>query len=332
MSYKNKINILSVEVIVGFFIFGILLALATLTIVLSKERLFVQTYPLSVQFEEVHGLRDGDRVLTRGVQVGRVSSLQVSGDGVMVHLSLERNLKMKEDYSIEIVASSVLGGQHVSVFPGKKDSTPLPEGTPLHGKPMVDLVKEASQAAAAIRTALVDDGILGNLKATMEQVNKITARLEKGEGAIGKLLTEDVVYEDIEKITKNLRDVTTRLNEGQGTLAKLLSDDATVYNDLKDITTNLKEVSERLSSGKGTLGKLLSEDDTFYDDLSKSAAAIRDVSETISKGEGTIGKLAKDEELYNEARLLMQELRGAVDDFRESAPIVTFSSVFFGAL
>ena len=39
----------------------------------------------------------------------------------------------------------------------------------------------------------------------------------------------------------------------------------------------------------------------------------------------------KDDELYEEAKLLLQEIRATVDDFRETTPITTFTSVFFGA-
>jgi hypothetical protein len=55
------------------------------------------------------------------------------------------------------------------------------------------------------------------------------------------------------------------------------------------------------------------------------------VTETISSGEGTLGKLARDDELYEEAKLLLHEIRAAVDDIREVTPITTFTSIFFGA-
>ena len=66
------------------------------------------------------------------------------------------------------------------------------------------------------------------------------------------------------------------------------------------------------------MGKLLSEDDTLYEDLSDAVASLKKVTDDISKGEGTLGKLVMDDELYQEAKLLLQEIRAAVDDLRET--------------
>jgi phospholipid/cholesterol/gamma-HCH transport system substrate-binding protein len=93
----------------------------------------------------------------------------------------------------------------------------------------------------------------------------------------------------------------------------------------------LKEISDRLAKGEGTLGKLLSEDDQVYADLAATLASFRGMSESIAKGEGTIGKLVSDEELYDEFKALVREGRAAVDDIRETSPVTTFTSIFFGA-
>ena len=75
----------------------------------------------------------------------------------------------------------------------------------------------------------------------------------------------------------------------------------------------------------------MSEDDNLYRDLSAAAAAIKDVTTSISQGDGTLGKLTRDDELYQDAKLLLNEIRAAIDDLRETTPVTTFTSVFFGA-
>jgi len=42
-------------------------------------------------------------------------------------------------------------------------------------------------------------------------------------------------------------------------------------------------------------------------------------------------KMVKDEKLYNDIQSIVKEARATIDDFRETAPITTFSSIFFGA-
>ena len=94
---------------------------------------------------------------------------------------------------------------------------------------------------------------------------------------------------------------------------------------------NLQDVSERLANGEGTLGKLLSEDNKLYQDLTGSMENLRNITGKIGSNEGTLGKLINDDEMYVEAQKLLGELRAAIDDMRETSPVTTFSTIFFGA-
>ena len=107
--------------------------------------------------------------------------------------------------------------------------------------------------------------------------------------------------------------------------------DDQVFVDLQEITSNLREVSDRLADGEGTVGRLLSDDDGLYENLNAAAEAIAEIATSIRDGEGTLGRLASEDDLYVEIQALITEVRAAVDDFRETAPITSFSSVFFGA-
>ena len=293
---KSRIQETSVEVTVGAFMFMILLALGFFTIVLSRENVFSKSYSMVVVFQDVRGLREGDNVFVRGVDVGKIKALDVEPAGVRVRVTLDQEVLLHEDYSIEILPSSVLGGRFLNINVGSPDKPVVAADTVFAGQMPTDLIDEATRAAKLIREALDEGEVLENLKTSMAQIKEITTKLNEGDGTIGKLLTDKKVYDDI-----------------------------------TEITSNLKDVSQRLGDGKGTLGKLLSEDDTLYNDLSAAASSIREITDQISSGEGTLGKLAKDDELYEEAKLLLNELRATIDDFRETTPITTFTSIFFGA-
>ncbi len=293
---KSRMQETSMEVTVGAFMFMVLLALGFFTIVLSRENIFTRSYALEVVFDSVQGLREGDNVFLRGVDVGKIQTLQIAADGVHVRVSLSRPVTLYQDYRIEILPSSVLGGRYLNIYEGSPSQPALPAGAAAKGTPPVDLIDEATKTVQSVRKALEDGGIIDNLKTTMAQLKDITTRLSDGQGTIGKLLTEDKVY-----------------------------------NDLTEISSNLKDISRRLNEGEGTLGKLLSKDDHLYEDISSAATSLKEITASINQGEGTLGKLTKDDELYQEAKLLLQEIRATVDDFREVTPITTFVSVFFGA-
>jgi phospholipid/cholesterol/gamma-HCH transport system substrate-binding protein len=197
----------------------------------------------------------------------------------------------------------MLGGKQLKIDEGPLSAPSLPEGTVIAGTDSTDILEE--------------------LGATVASIRKMTDKISAGEGTLGKLIHDDALY-------NNLRDASDKLAKGEGTIGKLLNDE-TVYNDLKATMANLQDVSGRLANGEGTLGKLLSEDDKLYQDLSASMANLRTITDKVGSGEGTLGKLINDDQVYTEAQKLLGELRAAIDDMRETSPVTTFSTIFFGA-
>ena len=180
------------------------------------------------------------------------------------------------------------------------------------------------------RKSLEDEGILENLRSGVEKLNTIISRVEQGEGTIGKLLMEDQVYDDIAAITRDLRDVSDKIARGESTLGKFMADEGQLYDRVDAVVGNLADATQHIAKFEGTLGKLLSDDDTMYEDIKATAESIREISASLERGEGTLGKLIEDEGLYTEMRLLINEARATLDDFRETAPISTFVSIFLG--
>lgn len=108
--------------------------------------------------------------------------------------------------------------------------------------------------------------------------------------------------------------------------------DGGVIEDIKKTSSDLQNLIERVNTGKGTLGRLFSEDDQLYEDIAATVSSLRTVADKLERGEGALGHLLNDDALYEDLREITDEARAAIDDFRETSPVVTFSSVFFGAL
>lgn len=361
----------TMEMVVGAFMLTAMLGLGYFTIMLSSRTFFSKKHPMTVHFSQVMGLRDGDSVVIRGMPIGKVEKLALDPmalKGVDVVLSLDHPIQLRRDYRIMIEITSILGGRQLQIYEGSPQAEKIPEGEELKGEMPVDLMKDASEMVAAIRKALVEGGVIDNLKSSVAQFQEIITRVNQGKGTLGRLLSDDdTLYKDLSTTVASLRAISGRLEKGEGTLGKLLSSDDTMYKDLSTTVASLRTISGRLEKGEGTLGKLLSNDDTMYKDLSATVASLRTISERLEKGEGTLGKLlskdeqpyedlkaaiaslkaisakiesgegslgkfVKDDALYDDAKGLVNEARAAVDDFRETAPVVSFSSLFFGAL
>ncbi len=320
----------TMEVTVGVFAALILLALAFFTIVLSRESLSLGMHRMNIFFDRVQGLRKGDNVFLRGVVVGRINKIQVMDAGVCVSASVEKDLRLREDYKIEILTASVLGGRYLDIYEGSPDAPLLPPQEKYRGTTPIDMIDQATRAIHMLKETLEEGQVLENLRLTAANIRELTGRLTAGEGTLGRLFTDTTVYDELKSATANLNKIAAGLAAGEGTLGGLLVD-AQLYLDLKTVAGDLKGITARIAAGEGTIGRLLSSDDRLYVDLSETVAAARGVAESLRQGQGTIGKLLTDEEVYNELKLLVREVRAAVDDLREVTPVTTFSSIVFGA-
>jgi len=304
---------LTIEIVVGAFAFMVLSALAYFTIVIGHDKLFEDEHRYQVEFRDVRGLRKGDNVVVRGVPIGQVAALELTETGVLLTVALGHKLQLKEDYRVEVIATSILGGNYLLVSEGSDDAPGLAVGQRLIGDSGNDLVAEAG-----------DGGVLENFQETVRELKEISEKINSGVGTIGMLVNDPKVYEGYESLISNLQIIAESIGDGEGTLGKLVQDDA--------LYDNMTVFTGKLTNETSTLGRLLSQDDQLYEDLSASIASLRRISEAMEKGEGTLGKLLADATVYDDLSQLLKETRATIDDFRENSPIVTFTSVFFGAL
>jgi phospholipid/cholesterol/gamma-HCH transport system substrate-binding protein len=307
--YRHEV---SIEILVGLFMFTVLIALGIFTIVLSQENLLKKTYPYEFVFSEISGLREGDNVYLRGMNIGRIKQTDLQEGHVRVYVTLDVPLHLRHGYKIDVVDSSMLGGKKLKIYEGPDGAPEVGGNVTILGAKPVDMIAELARA-------------VGGFQAMADAANA-------GEGTLGKLLKDEAVYNNIVQVSEDLKKIMERVEGGESSLGKLLAkDDGQLYEDGKVLMANLRSISQNLADGKGTLGQLMSGDDLAFHDLQATLASARSISESINKGEGTLGRLVRDAKLYDEATLLVEDVRAAVDDLREASPITSFGSVLFGA-
>lgn len=198
-------------------------------------------------------------------------------------------------------------------------SEQLREGRGTLGKLLVDpsLYNNANAALASVQNA--GDSVTKTADAVTTTVNDARA----GQGTLGKLLTDDALYTETTGLVTGLR-------AGQGSLGKLLTEDA-LYDNVLSLTTSLRETTESLFEGDSSLARLANDQGELFHDLSGTFSSTREITEHISAGRGSLGKLVRDDALYEELRRAIQDVRAAIEDFREQAPISTFGGLIFGA-
>ena len=323
------------EVVVGVFMAAVLALLVYFTVVISgvdvlfgREKAFAR-----IAFTDVGGLKERDNVIYRGMKVGIVEKIELAPTNVMVTVLVDRDVVLRETCQASVSALSLLGGNYLLLEEGAGAVQPLAT-TVFRGDPPIDWVRDLGKIAGSLNEVLNDGSfksIVSNFEATAEHVNKIVARVARGEGTAGRLLSrDDTVYQDLraavagakravgdaEKTFDGARKtfdhaaaVAERLARGEGTLGRLLSKDDAVYADLKQTLANAAAISARIERGEGTLGRLTAKDDALWGDLTNAVANVRAATEKLKKGEGLLGRAFSDTALADDAAKLVANLR-----------------------
>lgn len=347
------------EITVGAFVLGVLALLAYFTIVISGVDVLMghERKIVKVSFDAVGGLKEHDAVMYRGMKVGAVEHISLTPSNILVEAKVDRSVVLRPGYRISVANMSMLGGYYLKMDEGAGE--PLEASCTFVGERPTDWMHDVADIARNVN-AFTSGGdlktIVTNFEAMSERLRLITERVERGEGMLGKLLsTNDTIYADLAATVANVKSISTRLENGEGALGQLLSTNETVSIDLKRTLANAREVSDRLARGEGLAGRLLAKDDPLVAEVDASVAAFRracesvdarevlaraekllgdlgSVTEKMKSGEGTLGKLVSDDKLYREVDGLARDLRQVLDNYRDTTPIATFSSLIMGGL
>lgn len=316
------------DLITGIFMLTVLALLAYFTIVISgvdlvrgKERV-----KATVAFKQVGGLKDHDAVMYRGTKVGTVEKISLCDDGLKVLLDIDKSVKIRKGYGITVCALTMLGGNYLQIDEGDGEEIDYLT-TELVGNPPIDWMRDVAQISANIKKFTESQ----ELKETMDSVRSITVkanaivtRVEAGEGMAGRLLSgDDKLYNDVSSAVAEAKEAFAHANSITARF-----DDEKLVQELRDGIAAFKKACESMDFGDSVKGDVK--------EVSESAkrllASLNEMVDRAKSGEGTIGRLMKEDGMYNEVEGLILDVRQVLDNYRDTTPISTFSSLATGAL
>jgi phospholipid/cholesterol/gamma-HCH transport system substrate-binding protein len=293
-----------------------------------------ERYSLKTGFENVQGLKSGAIVRIAGVEVGKVTKVQLAGAGVDVQLSIkkENQSRVTTESRASIGSMSLLGEPLIDVSPSAT-GTPLKNGDYIKSaKPAAQISDVAATANEGIveATALLKDirggkGTVGKLftdealyrefNEVVASANAVAASINKGQGTLGKLTKDSKAYDELNASLANLHEMTRKINAGEGSLGQLLKDDK-LAKSLSATTNNLDQVTARLTRSDNTAGKLLTERE-LYDKLNSTVNRLDELAKNLNQGQGTAGQFLHDKQLYDNMNSAANELKGLIADIRK---------------
>ena len=335
----KKSNDVFSEVIVGVFMVAVLALLVYFTVVISGVDLMMGRSKAitRIAFTDVGGLKERDNVVYRGMKVGVVDRIELAPSNVMVTVEVDSDVVLRDTCRASVSALSLLGGNYLLLEEGTGNVCPLAT-TVFRGDPAIDWMRDLGRIASSLNEIMAQGSfknIVSNFESTAENVNKIVARVERGEGTAGKLLSnDDTVYQDLKDVVASAKravdgaektfesaqktfdhaaSVAERIDRGEGTLGKLTSTNDVVYADLRKTLANAAAVSERIEKGEGMLGRLASKDDSLWRDLTNAVANVRATTEKLKAGEGLLGRAFNDTALADDAAQLVSNLKAVAE-------------------
>ena len=96
-------------------------------------------YPLYADFESATGLDPGAPVEIAGVRVGRVDSVQLTGNRAKVKLTVQHGIEIQEDAIASIQTKGLLGGPYLQISLGGSERIIPPGGMMRETEPLIDL-------------------------------------------------------------------------------------------------------------------------------------------------------------------------------------------------
>ncbi|MCF6201444.1 MAG: MlaD family protein, partial [Hydrogenimonas sp.] len=243
------------EAKVGLFVtIGLILLFALSTQVNKFQGLGKNGYDVEAVLNDASGLEPHAKVKMKGVEIGYVKNISLTGTKVIVTLFIYENAKIPSDSQVLLAQESLLGGKYINIIPGNTDRYLVNNGKLTKQKPVASMEEMASYIADA---AEVLKGFIAELRETFDPQSREHLR-----NTFGKLdaLTADL-RELVSKNRSGVDDMVKSINDAADEFAQMSSKFAksadTINADLPDIMAKLDKTLEEFKGVGGTLNKRL---------------------------------------------------------------------------
>ena len=283
------------ELRIGIFVLAGILSILGVLYLATDPATFRGRYFVTTQVDDALGLRKGDPVQMRGVNVGRVHDFRITDEGVIITTEIEGEYDVPADSRTRLVTTSLLGGKTVEIIPGDSDEMAR-EGTHLPGARQGDIFESTSELTGNAQEVLVrvrellSEPTVSSIQASARELqslltslNELTESQRDDVAALAERLNS--AAQGMEEVA-NSRELRQAIARADSTLVTLNRTSVT----LRDATESLRVILGRMERGEGTLGRL-SMDDTLYDDLSRTLSSLDELLVDIRENPGRYIKL-----------------------------------------
>jgi phospholipid/cholesterol/gamma-HCH transport system substrate-binding protein len=327
----------AIEVKVGALVIFSLALLVAFVIILGDISLD-QGNVIYVDYDNAAGLKPGADVLISGMKAGQVKKLEFRGGKydeevgrevmVRAHLAIDKDMveAIRTDSLFYITTQGVLGEKYVEVMTKNLDKPAVENGAKLIGvdPPRMELLLAS---AAEVLTEVAD--LIGSEDVPVGELIRNTNNLAKH---ADEILVENkdsvrTIMVNAETVSKDATDISAALKVGFGegddiaaTLKHTRSLTAKVDRKADPVLNKTLSTLTKVESAAGSIDEITTAKrpqiegsiDNIYEtteDFAASSDDVRAMVASIKAGKGSIGGLMNDEELYDDLKEMLRELK-----------------------
>lgn len=282
------------EARVGLFVLLGCIAFLVTLYMLTDPATFRGRYFVTTSVESAMGLRNGDPVQMRGVNIGRVSGFDLtqSTSEVVVILEIEGEWGIPEGSRTRLASTGFLGGRTVEVVPGT--GSRVAPNTHLPGSVVKGLFDDAD--------ALGEKGA-----AVLDRVNALLS--DSTITALGGSI------QDLQALLSELSDVT---RSESGTIKDMIASLNRAAQGLESMTAAGPKTGAELASAVTYADSLLQHMNQASVRLDRAAGSLEVIMARMERGEGTLGQLSTNDSLYHTLTATVESVRLLMVDLREN--------------
>jgi phospholipid/cholesterol/gamma-HCH transport system substrate-binding protein len=307
------------EVVVGTVILLGILLIVFGTIWMKGLNLGAEEHAMRAHFREIGLLRQGGKVKFRGVPIGRIEeiALEQNGQGVLVTMTIEGDVRMPEDPVVILAPESMFGDWMAEIYP--RTSYPSyqyaessdPAILPGYALPDISkLTAVADEIAQNLKTIssrvelAFTEETAANIREAIENIQVVSEQLT---GVVGRQ------QKAIDEVATNLAATSVAAGEAAESMNRAFEEVETAIGGgkLTTIVANVQRTTQRTDSLSAILVQTTRDLQRAASSADSTFQSVGAITKRIERGEGTLGMLLQDTTLYiglSESSMQLQAL------------------------
>ena len=285
MSRRTEIQVgLTVLVALGLLLWGVTW-LKEISIT-RKNRVWL------VRFEQTGGLSQSDEVQVNGLRKGEVRDVRLVDGAVLVHLQLDSDVTLTHECRVAVRNVGLMGEKVIAVDLRLS-------GTPYTERDTIPGIYELGVAEVM--------AMLGDAVAPIGDLSQQLSAIARGLGKSGDL---NATMKNLRLASEQLRQAVAENRRGVKLVVdNLQATSATAKALTSDREEQLKKAIDHFAATAERLDELSSKLDSLR-------ASMQSIAGKVDRGHGTVGKLVNDDQLYEDTRAAVTELKTLIADIK----------------